>query len=318
MRQMKNWELVEMTRKSPDVSIGVFAIAGNHLTSILAKGDPHRLANSPSRSSSKTRVASVRQGMRTLSAIKPSIRFQQPFSASNLLVSAAMLRRDPLDKPTSPLTSHEDRATLVNPDPQYQVDPLRWRTAAHTTTQPPDVELSDRPFISLRQHLKRHAHTHQILRDFLLSSVDESSSEFRARTATLRTEQLGVLTSILQSVSCIQFHALSMKPHLYPQCISRCGLSKEQSKALRLLQDICLSALQFPQSYWITGVVRGRRIAAGGKATTYEGTYHGRPVVIRLYHPPTDNGWQDKAGQSVLKVVHVFTTLNRSLMAICS
>jgi hypothetical protein len=209
---MKNWEVVE---KSAEVSIQLFAIDGNPLTTLSAKEDLRRLPHSPSRSSSQTHAASVRQGIRTLSAIKPSIRSQQPSPPSNPPISDATSRRNPLDASTSPLTSKEDRGTPANPGPQYRVDPSRRRTAVHATTQPPDVELSDRPFIGLRQHLKRHAHAHQILGDFLLSSVDESLSEFRARTVTLRAEQLGVLTSILQSVSRFQFYALSTKPHLY-------------------------------------------------------------------------------------------------------
>ena len=73
--------------------------------------------------------------------------------------------------------------------------------------------------------------------------------------------------------------------------------------------------MQFPQSYWITGVVRGFRIAAGGEATTYDGTYRGCPVVIRLYHPPKANGWEDQDGQSVLKVNHFHTLSSGTLIA---
>lgn len=71
---------------------------------------------------------------------------------------------------------------------------------------------------------------------------------------------------------------------------------------LKLLQDICGTTLQFPESYWIDDVTRERRIGAGAEATIYKGTCQGRAVVIREFHPPEGGNWQSSAGHSILQV----------------
>jgi len=210
-------------------------------------------------------------------------------------------RQNVLTEPTPP-SSRNGR--LADTNRQYQTDPSRSAETC-TVTRPSDIELGQRSFVGLQQHLKRHGYTHPALRAFLLSSSDASFAEFRTRTATLGADQLEALTSMLQNVS--YFHLVLFKKgsHICPQCISQCELREGQEQALKLLQDICPSSLMFPPSFWITGVVRGRRIAAGGEATTFDGTHRGRPVVIRLYHPPKAGGWEDQDGQSVLKANYI-------------
>lgn len=72
--------------------------------------------------------------------------------------------------------------------------------------------------------------------------------------------------------------------------------------ALRLIQDFSVMSLHIPSSYWITGVKIGERIAGGGEATIYAGTHHGRKVVIRQFHPPKSNDWEQGDNKRLLKV----------------
>lgn len=78
---------------------------------------------------------------------------------------------------------------------------------------------------------------------------------------------------------------------------------------VKLLQDICTTCFQLPQPYHLAEVQpqRGRRIAAGGEATVYEGTVYddslrGRAVVVREFHAPNGGDWDSHAGQCIHKV----------------
>lgn len=64
-----------------------------------------------------------------------------------------------------------------------------------------------------------------------------------------------------------------------------CALNDELAgMRMKQLQNICTQSLLFPPSYWITGVVKGKRIAAGAEATVYQGVYQGTDVAIREFH----------------------------------
>lgn len=71
---------------------------------------------------------------------------------------------------------------------------------------------------------------------------------------------------------------------------------------LRLLQDVCGVSSLCPSVYWISGVTRGRRIAAGGETTVYEGDYLGKAVAIRKFHCPAGGDWESPAGCSIVMV----------------
>lgn len=186
--------------------VAVSAHNGNPLTESLAQEDPHSPATPLSRSLPRTRGAFARQGTRTFSPIKHSVAFQQSPSTSRSAISDATSRQDPSIEPTtSTLIFQSSQVPVMNHNHQDQVHSSSRDVGMRATIQPADVEPSDRALISLRQHLKRHARTHETLGDFLLSSVGESSSEFRVRAAELRAEQLGALTSILQNVSGLHF-----------------------------------------------------------------------------------------------------------------
>lgn len=58
----------------------------------------------------------------------------------------------------------------------------------------------------------------------------------------------------------------------------------------------------FPKQYWITDVNWGKRMGAGGEATIYEGSHHGRAVVIRELHPPEEGNWASSYGLLIHKV----------------
>lgn len=49
-------------------------------------------------------------------------------------------------------------------------------------------------------------------------------------------------------------------------------------------------------------VFRGRRIAFGGEATVYKARHSSSDVVIREFHCPSHNTWNDDEGKSMLKV----------------
>lgn len=71
---------------------------------------------------------------------------------------------------------------------------------------------------------------------------------------------------------------------------------------LRLLQDVCITYSLFPERFRITGVQRGRRFAAAGDATIYQGVYEDTPVLIRENHPPTGGDWTSEEGKKIVKV----------------
>jgi hypothetical protein len=74
------------------------------------------------------------------------------------------------------------------------------------------------------------------------------------------------------------------------------------SERLKLLQDLCSSSGHFPDSYWIDGVTKGRRISAGGEATVYMARRRDHAVVVREFHPIDGEEWNEPEAQSVKKV----------------
>ena len=190
-------------------------------------------------------------------------------------------RQNLLTEPTPPSSRNE---RLADTNRQYQTDPSRSAETC-TETRPSDIESGQRSFVGLQQHLKRHGCTHPALRAFL-SSSDASFAEFRARTATLGADQLEALTSILQNVSYFHLVLFKKKVTFVPSAFPNASLGKGRNKLSSFCKTYAPPPLMFPPSFWITGVVRGRRIAAGGEAPTFDGTHRGRPVVIRLYHLP--------------------------------
>jgi len=46
----------------------------------------------------------------------------------------------------------------------------------------------------------------------------------------------------------------------------------------------------FPESYWISGVTKGKKISVGGEATVYLGEYRGETIAIREFHPLESSG----------------------------
>lgn len=51
---------------------------------------------------------------------------------------------------------------------------------------------------------------------------------------------------------------------------------------------------------------QGKRIGAGGEATVYEGSYKGRAIVIREFHPPDGGDWESQDGRFIHKVPRLF------------
>lgn len=87
------------------------------------------------------------------------------------------------------------------------------------------------------------------------------------------------------------------------QCIDGCHLDTGPARQrLRLLQDICSLSTRLPKLYWVNDVSRGRRIAIGGETTVYKARYRSSDAVVREFHPPPHNDWDDDEGKSVFTV----------------
>jgi len=86
------------------------------------------------------------------------------------------------------------------------------------------------------------------------------------------------------------------------QCINGCSMEGElTSQRLKLLQDISSSSGLLPESYWISGVSKGKKIFVGGEATVYLGHRGGEVVVVREFHP-VQSGGLDKSEIERMKV----------------
>lgn len=76
---------------------------------------------------------------------------------------------------------------------------------------------------------------------------------------------------------------------------------------MKFLQDVCGESRQCPDSYRITGIIRGRRYAVGGEASIYSGRHGERDVAIREFHPPGQDGdWSTPDGIKIIKESPLF------------
>ncbi|KAF8301046.1 kinase-like protein [Clavulina sp. PMI_390] len=135
------------------------------------------------------------------------------------------------------------------------------------------------PYLELRKHLHNHQQAHAVLRISdsshgpiirLLREEGDRYSFASFRSSILELSE----PEILRVVSAIQ------------NCIDKCNVSMTSAAStlrLRLLQDICSLSGVLPESYWITGVSKGKPIGGGAEATIYRGKYRGGPVVVREF-----------------------------------